>query len=281
MERYAQATKLRHTAILMSSNWPSKSLPAPCHLQGIGVLVTRPQQQATALCEKIEHAHGRPIRLPTIEIGPTRDSETARKLLNTMGDADLVIFTSRNAVQYAFPLLPDILPEQLAVTAIGDATAAELTEYGLPPTLLPAGRFESESLLALEALQQVKDKTVIIVRGEGGRPLLGDQLTARGAKVQYAEVYQRSMPKRRPAGLISGWDQMVQCITITSTEGLDNLLTMLGDGVKEQILATPIVTISPRIAEHAKAIGCQQVLIADNASDKAILAALCGAFGKT
>ena len=40
-------------------------MPEPCDLAGRGVLVTRPKEQAAALCRLIEMAGGRPIPFPT------------------------------------------------------------------------------------------------------------------------------------------------------------------------------------------------------------------------
>ncbi|MGV6826577.1 MAG: uroporphyrinogen-III synthase [bacterium] len=251
-----------------------------CHLQGLGVLVTRPESQSVALSEAIAEVHGRPIRLPTIEITSSDDPQLARDTLAGAVTADLLIFTSRNAVQYAFDLLPDTLPERLQIAAIGQATALALEDIGLPASLVPTDVYTSEALLALDVLQQLPGQRVIIVRGENGRPLLGDTLRARGAVVEYADVYRRQCPTRRPAGLINGWDAMIGCVTITSAESLDNLLTILGPETAERAKSTPMIVVSDRIADHARTLGCTNVRITHNASDTAIVAALCKAFGK-
>lgn len=246
-----------------------------CNLQGLSVLVTRPAAQSDALCELIEQGHGRPVRFPAMEITAAADADLARASLAQVDQAQLLIFVSVNAVQYAFPLLPDTLPADLLIAAVGEATAHKLEEYGLDPDLIPKDRFDSESLLALNELQNMQHKQVIIVRGNGGRSKLKDELEQRGARVDYAEVYQRLLPNRSPANLLNAWDRMVDVVTATSNLLLDNLFILLGREGQQQLQSTPILVISQRMAEHAAALGCKQIYVADNASDQAILSELC------
>lgn len=246
-----------------------------CDLQGLNVLVTRPTKQATPLCELIEQHHGRPVCFPTLEIAPAPDTKQPGAILARAGQSDMLVFVSANAAQFAFPLLPDILPEHLAIAAVGRATARKLTEYGLEPGLLPRERFDSEGLLALPELQDMRGKQVIIVRGMGGRSKLKDELERRGARVEYAEVYQRLQPRRSPDNLLRNWNRIVDVVAVTSNETLDNLFSMLGSAGQDKLLATPVLVISQRMAEHAAALGCKQIYLADNASDGAILDELC------
>lgn len=246
-----------------------------CDLGGIGVLVTRPEHKANALSEMIEQAHGRPIRFPAMEIAGPQDEVAVGEILRKAESADLLIFVSANAVEYALPLLPDALPIELDIAAVGSATAKALTDVGLEPTLVPKERFDSEGLLALPQLREMSDKQVIIVRGNGGRALLGDTLIDRGAKVSYAETYRRLCPQRDSRMLIKGWDRMVDVVLVTSNEILDNLFRILGDAGCERLTDTPLLVVSERVGQHALERGCRQVAIADNATDAALMDALC------
>jgi uroporphyrinogen-III synthase len=247
---------------------------APCHLQGLGVLVTRPAEQAQRLGEAIEAAHGRPLLFPCVEIAAAADPAAVRTQLQTAADYDLLIFISVNAVQYAFPLLPDTLPLNQQVAAVGAATAAQLEAYGLEPTLVPE-RFDSEGLLALAALADMTAKRVLVLRGNGGRELLADTLRQRGAQVDYAEVYQRLLPRRSAGNLVAGWESWVDAVTVTSIEILDNLFTLLGAAGASKLQKTPLVVVSERLAEHARARGCRKLYLAAGASDHALMQALC------
>ncbi len=246
-----------------------------CHLQGLSVLVTRPREQADALCERIEQAGGRPVRFPVMEIVPLEDLEPARRVLAQAEEADLMIFISANAVRHAFPLLPEVLPADLKVAAVGQATARALEELGLAPDLVPEGCFDSEGLLALPRLQEMSGRRVIIVRGEGGRETLRKKLEARGAEVVYAELYRRRCSERSAANLLAQWERMVQAVVVTSVAVFDCLWKLLGEEGQKSLRETPLVVLSERIANHARQLGCRQVAVTDQANDTSILESLC------
>jgi len=246
----------------------------PCHLQGLGVLVTRPAEQAARLGERIEAAHGRPLLFPCVEIAGPADPEAVSALLQRAADYQLLLFVSANAVDHAFPLLPDILPADQQIAAVGSATAARLAHYGLDATLVPE-RHDSEGLLALPQLADMAGRRVLILRGNGGRELLAATLRQRGAGVDYAEVYRRLIPRRSAANLVAGWERWVDAVVITSAEILDNLITLLGEAGAAKLHKTPLVVVSKRLAAHAKACGCRKLHLAAGADDDALLAALC------
>lgn len=248
----------------------------PCHLGGLSVLVTRPAHQAEPLCELISDAHGRPIRFPTLEILGPPDKAGAREALNSVRDADLLVFVSANAVQYAYPLLPEQIPIDLGIAAIGRATARRLDDVGLPATLTPE-RMDSEGLLGLPALQQMTGKRVIVLRGNEGRELIAETLRERGAEVRQVEVYRRQRPERTAAArnLVEGWDQLVDVVIATSNAILDNLFDLIGEAGTERLRRTPLIVVSRRMAEHAVARHCEAVHVAASAQEADLLETLC------
>lgn len=245
----------------------------PCALEGLGVLVTRPAHQCDYLCGLIEAAGGRPVRFPALEIREPADPDRAKDLLAQPWD--WLVFVSANAVEHAFRLASG-LPSGAKIGAVGQATADALAEAGRPVDLVPEGSFDSEALLASEAMTRVARRRILIVRGEGGRALLGDTLTERGATVAYAEVYRRACPDLDPAPLLARWERDIQAVVATSGEILDNLLGMLGETGRDQLLGTSLVVVSPRMAERAAQLGFRRIAVAERAQDAAIVAALCG-----
>jgi uroporphyrinogen-III synthase len=239
-------------------------------LAGLGVLVTRPAGQALGLCQLIESAGGRPLALPTIAIVPVADPAPARGLLAEAWD--LMVFTSRNAVELALALGGDgAWPHAARLAAVGRATATALSAAGRAPDLVPPERYDSESLTAMPGLAQMSGRRVLIVRGEGGRALLGEVLAERGAQVQFAEVYRRVRPAIDPRQVLARWSADVGLVTATSDEVLLNLVEILGVDGREQLLATPLVVISERTAQTAQGLGFRTVRVAERAEDQAIL----------
>ncbi|MDZ7748216.1 MAG: uroporphyrinogen-III synthase [Halofilum sp. (in: g-proteobacteria)] len=117
----------------------------------------------------------------------------------------------------------------------------------------PVGSHDSEGLLRAPALApaRIAGRGVLIVRGEGGREHLATELMARGASVDYAEVYRRRRPQGLDPAVASGCD----IVTVTSSEGLANLLAVLDEPARAHVLARPLAVTSERIAARAREHG--------------------------
>ena len=251
---------------------------SPQMLHGLGVLVTRPARQAQPLCKLIEQHGGIAISFPTLAIVPPTDVAPALRCFAHWHAYSLAIFTSVNAVEQALPLLAQFgsFPAGLEIAAIGQATAQALAQHGIPQCIYPEQGFTSEDLLALPRFQCIAGQRILLVRGCGGRTWLAETLTARGAQVDCAEVYQRIQPplfdKR---ALLESWAQgAVGAVIATSVESLENLFAMLGTAGQPYLRNTPLIVVSARIQQHAAQQGCRHLLLAREASDQAVLAAL-------
>jgi uroporphyrinogen-III synthase len=240
-------------------------------------LVTRPAHQAGALARQIEAAGGRPVLWPALEIQPPRSEAELEHLPRRLAQAHIAVFVSPNAVEQAVAhLAPAAWPATVALAVVGAGTARALRErFGRGPDLCPAERYDSEGLLALRALQQVAGKRVVIVRGEGGRELLADTLRARGAAVEYAEVYRRACPSTSPAdarAALAGGE--VDIVTVTSAEALHHLLHLAGD-LAERLRVLPLVVVSERMRQEALELGfLRPALVARSAGNEALIETL-------
>ncbi len=251
-------------------------------LAGLRVLVTRARHQSAGLVTLIEQHGGTAIRFPVIEILPARDPRAARAALDSLDDFVLVIFVSPNAVEHGLAVLDTarVPKTRAAFAAVGESTAAALAQAGAAAVLWPADGSSSEALLALPELGEtaVAGSRILIVRGEGGRPLLGDTLSKRGARVTYAEVYRRAAPAPEVNGGELGSDGRnggIDTIVITSLAGIENLFAMLGEGAAGWLKEAGYVVVSERLAAHARALGIKgQPVIAASADDGALLEAL-------
>ena len=246
-----------------------------CSLNGAGVLVTRAEHQAQGLSRLISRHDGLPLRFPAVTILEPEEPQIAADLMAEIAGYQVIIFISPNAVEWGLKLLPDGIPETIEIGAVGRSTAQALAESGYPVDIVPQDRFDSEALLDTPALRSVAGKRILIVRGVGGRPLLGDTLSERGAEVTYAEVYRRQCPQTDPSLLLDRWSEQVDVVTATSNDILDNLYAMLGESGRELLLATPLIVISDRMRSHARELGFSQVILAGGADDQAVVETLC------
>ncbi|MET0066976.1 MAG: uroporphyrinogen-III synthase [Candidatus Thiodiazotropha sp.] len=244
-----------------------------CDLTDIGVLVTRAAHQAGGLVRLIEQQRGRALVWPALEIRETRDPDSAEARLGRSWD--LMIFVSPNAVDFATRRIRPEDWETRAVAAVGASTARALEQIGRPVDWLPEQGYDSEGLLSLAQLAQPKGQRILIVRGEGGRALLGDTLAERGARISYAEVYRRVRPETPPEPLLRRWPEEVQVVTVTSLEVLRNLVAMLGEPGWLLLSRTPLVVISERMREVAREQGFTQVILADGADDRSMVRTIC------
>ncbi len=246
-------------------------------LKGIGVLVTRPEHQAGHLCQLIEAEGGAAVRYPALAIRPRPDRAAVRAAVGPTDRYDLVIFVSANAVRFG----ADILGERrdAPIAAIGQATAAALNAAGYRVSMMPAEGADSESLLSLPQLALMSGQRVLIVRGSGGLNLLHDAMTARGAQVQYAEVYTRE-PARPSAGLQAEIEELwrqggVSAYTATSVELLEALVGIVTPRCRGLMDSTALVTGSERVAAAAARLGLgSPILLADSPEDAALIGAL-------
>lgn len=246
-------------------------------LQGVGVLVTRPAHQAEGLCALIEAEGGRALRFPVLEILDPVDSEPLLALIDRLEEFDMALFISPNAVNKALNLIKARreFPAHLKIVAIGKGSARELERFGHPADIYPERKFDSETLLEMEEMRQVAGKRVVIFRGDDGRELLADTLRARGAQVEYAEVYRRGRPNADVDGLLHHWARgEIDVVVTTSNAGLRNLFDMVGKLGQQWLRNTPLVVVSERGAALARELGFKHPPIVTEASDESLVEAI-------
>jgi len=231
-------------------------------LQGRAVLVTRPFHQAENLARLISEAEGEAVRFPALAIGPPTDPARVKDLLLGLQTFDLAVFVSGNAVDHGLALLARTWPPAVTVAAVGEGSAAALRRHGIATAIVPSGSADSESLLAAPQLKNLHGRRVLILRGEGGRELLAEQLRLRGADVTYAECYRRVRPCADPGAIISRWERgALHAVTAMSGETLDNLQLMLGSRGQQLLRTTPLFVPHASIAERAGRIGLTEVTV--------------------
>lgn len=250
--------------------------PSPA-LSGKRVVITRPGAQADNLARLVREAGGEPLCIPAIEILPLADPAPFQALAKRLAAFDLAIFVSRNAVRSALELLGNQpWPAGLKVATVGQGSKEELEKRGHAGVIAPAAQSDSEALLVMPELAEVRGRRIVIFRGDGGRKLLGDTLTGRGAIVEYAACYRRARPEAG-AVLREAWAGGVDAVTVSSAEGLANFLQMLGEQRAKRVEEIPLFVPHPRVAQDAARRGLKRVIVA-GPRDAEMLAALAAHF---
>jgi uroporphyrinogen-III synthase len=248
-------------------------------LQGVGVLVTRPEQQAMPLCRLLEIEGASTLRLPAVDIKPIGNRRETAAQLGPLAEFDVIIFTSANAVRFGASLLDQ--KRDLTLAAMGPATARALNHAGYRVAVLPqpGGTFDSESLLRHPRLEHPAGRRILIIKGSGGRPFLQDELACRGAEVAAVDVYQRVPAVPSPAVLSALLESFVggavQVITATSLEIAGNLLGMATPALRDEFERVHWLVPGERISAGLRERGLSSPLLqAESAEDHDLVAAL-------
>ncbi len=239
-------------------------------LAGLGVMVTRPAEQAEPLCRLLQAQGAELRRLPLLAIEPARAAPALLQLFDDARDAQAWIFTSRNAVRCARRLDAGRWPQRLY--AVGAATAAALEELGLSATI-PAGLYSGESLLGHASLQQPAGQRFLLVTGAEGLGTIAAGLRDRGAQVSVAEVYRRQPVAHAPAQVVEAL-RVSAAILLTSGEALRQLLALTPEPARELLLRRKLVLPSARVVEQALESGFESPLVPEQVSDAAYLRCL-------
>ncbi|HEX6571973.1 MAG TPA: uroporphyrinogen-III synthase [Steroidobacteraceae bacterium] len=252
-------------------------------LDGRTIVVTRPAAQSGRFIELATHAGARCIAFPTLDIERLPLSADS---LEDVGrtDWDWAIYTSTNAVEATFDALGRA-PGARHAAAVGRATARALEQRGVSVSLRPETA-NSEGLLASPELQDVANTRVLLVKGAGGRDLLRETLTVRGAHVRTLEVYRRalSQPTQEARSLLHTTlvrDPHV-VVAVTSAEVLAALLQLVGADEAALLRTRTLLAPGARVAATAHELGWAGPIVqAATAEDDAMLRALQDASGRT
>lgn len=157
----------------------------------MSILVTRPSPACGRISEPSAHTGQGGWSFPLIEFTHGRELPTLSRHLETLGDNDLLFALSQHAVSFAHAQLQQQglnWPSLPHYFAIGRTTALALHTVSGHKIRYPQDREISEVLLQLPELQSIAGKRALILRGNGGRELIGQTLTSRMPTLLFVNV---------------------------------------------------------------------------------------------
>jgi len=250
-------------------------------LAGASLIVTRPVGGGDALKRRIVTLGGRALSLPGSSLRALADTPALRAQLRAARDADRVIFSSPAAVRFAFVLWPALrFARSTQVFGVGAATARALSRLGLTNVLMPS-RQDSEGLLALPQLKQLRGLRVALIGAPGGRELLPQSLMRRGADLARIGVYQRLPPRLNRRHFAAIETLSTPCFLLLSSEQtLVNLCRVLPADILARLRPVEVIASSARIAMAARECGFASVTLARSAASEDLIAATIAALGR-
>lgn len=240
-------------------------------LSALSILVTRPAKQAKSLIVQLELLGATVLHQPSIEILPVISAQQDL-IINAIEQYDGVVFISKNAVEYGLELFSNANKniDSSFIAAIGKATSDALSQRGYRDVIRPEDGFDSEALLNTVAFSStnINNQQILIIRGGEGREHLKEVLESRGAIVTYFDVYSRDVAPLilQPNDFIS-----LDIITVSSQQGLENLVSMLDNQTLKQLYNKRLICPSERCANRARELAFNHVETASNATDNAML----------
>ena len=185
------------------------------------------------------------------------------------------IATSPAAVRFAFAAPVPPRPRAQRWFAPGPGTAAALRRRGIAAIDVPTAGHDSQQLLALPALGEVRGRDIGLLTAPGGRDLLAPTLAQRGANVVRADVYRRESRPPSPARLAAlAALPRRSALLVSSAEAFAVLWEALDERGRAALRRRPAVAASARLAALLARHDFARVAVAASAGPVAMLAAL-------
>jgi len=191
---------------------------------------------------------------------------------------DYVFAVSKSAVDFADKALKNtgfVWRDDLQYFTVGQGTAQHFAMITTLAVHYPTTQENSEGVLQLAAMQNLQGKTILILRGNGGRELLSEQAQQRGANVEIVECYRRESIVYNSTEQTSLCKRAgVQTIVATSAEILTQLVDFVPQNEHNWLKSCQLITVSERISHLAQALGWQNVIVSPRADNQTLLQTL-------
>lgn len=227
----------------------------------MNVLVTRPDSRGEQLVEMLAQQHIFAIHQPLFRLEAGRELPHLPSALSRLNSGDYVFAVSKNAVDFANDTLRQIgfkWRSDLHYFAVGQGTAQHFAALSEQAVRYPLKSANSEGLLALDAMQDLQGKTVLILRADSGREFFTDQAKLRGADVHIIETYQRLRLEVDLAEQLSLCKRAgIDTIVVTSGEILHYLVDHTSESDQVWLKACRLIVVGKRGAMIARQLGWQ------------------------
>ena len=247
-------------------------------LAGTAVVVTRARSRGAPLTASLLEAGAAVVELPVIAVADPPDGGAAlRAAAERAGGFDWIVFSSANAVERLFALLPDVRTlAGVRLAAVGAATAAALAAHRVVADVVPEDR-SAAGLVA--ALADTSPGTVLFPRALDARDVLAPGLRALGWEVTEAVAY-RTVTAGPADGVTDAALEAAaaaDAVVFTSPSTVAGFVELLAGRRRPPVA----VSIGPVTAEAARAAGFAPGPVADDPSAAGLVEALSAYVGSS
>ena len=239
-------------------------------MMGAPVIVTRPAAPGQRLVAALRRRGCEVAWWPAFDIAPPANEAAVRRALDHLGDYELALFVSPNAVHATAERLTADWPASTVIGAVGASTreaAAELRGAAAAAIVAPDDDDESGSEGFWRAWRASgrRARRVLLLRAATGRDWIIDQFRATDAQVDALAVYDRT-PHRLPEGeriRLTGWiGSGVPPITIVSSaEAVGAIVEQVRgvEGGAEWLKGGTAIATHPRVAQRLQVAGFRSI----------------------
>ncbi|MEX0789966.1 MAG: uroporphyrinogen-III synthase [Actinomycetota bacterium] len=242
-------------------------------LDGVRVLVLRPEHQAGELAGKLEAEGATAVVVPAIRIVPPQSWTKADEAITRAPNFDWVVFTSVNGVESVLARMEETgsdvqtLPER--VGAIGPGTRRALEAHGVSVEWMPT------SYTSVTVAEELPDPpaNVLLIRADIATRELDEALEARGFNVTRIDAYGTEVCN---TDLVQKALGDIDAVALTSA----SIARSFVEACAERMPApeTVIVSIGPATSAECRRLGLKVTLEATDHDIPGLVDALKGHF---
>ncbi|MCZ6794905.1 MAG: uroporphyrinogen-III synthase [Planctomycetota bacterium] len=230
------------------------------------VLVTRTEEQGTALRERLESLGARVISVPAIRFVESEDIDGWNAALERREAVTHLLFTSRIAARFFCELseragVSRELWRGCRIAAVGTGTAEYLRRQGLETDFVP--RHSTGIGLATELVEHERlgpESAVLLPQSQLARPEVADFLRAAGCSVLTVSLYE-TLPEEpaHAAPLLELIDRggRIDVAVFASPSALSGFVDMTGERGRRILQDARIVSIGPTTSRALREAGLE------------------------
>ncbi|CAL4044098.1 uroporphyrinogen-III synthase [Buchnera aphidicola] len=240
------------------------------------ILITRPLPDGKKLVSMLNHLGIQAYYLSLITFSPGSQLAKLSNEINKLKNKDMIFSLSKQSIYYANNYLNKKnirWPSHVKYYAIGPKTGHILHKYSGHTIIYPKKKYNTERLINMLNIKEIKNKTAIILQNKHGRTLLKETLKNCGVKVNSIECYQimfNNIDIFKIGKELK--NNNIKKLVITSGLILQRFYSIISISKKNRWLFNcKIFVASRRIAILAKELGWNNVKIVNGASNDKLL----------